>query len=303
MGCERIHTPFLQHFQFIHIRPPVVQGKGALADFGHVIQVDFGGDDPRLVRRPGNYRAPGIHDQRIPVGGEPGLLPHLVGSDYVTFILDGPGPDQHFPVVLPGVHGEIGRDSENLRPFQGHDPEHLSEPDIVADGQAQFPPFRIPQGKCLPRAHPVAFPAGYPVGQHHVKGMELGIFGGQGSVRAHQEGGVEGTGRVFRIAFINAPGFQPDSQFPGQFRHLPEGGTSRDGFCFSGHIPADVVHGFRQHHQTGSPGGRLPDIAFGRSQIGIFIILGVHLDSSSNEFGHSSLLSAGQQTCTATVSL
>ena len=200
-------------------------------------------------------------------------------------------------MIFSGIDGEVGGHRKNLRPIQCHQSEDLSEADIIADGKAQFPQFRIRRRQSISRTHPVAFPAGNPVGQHYIKGMELGIFGGQSAVRPNQERSVEGTGRICRIAFVDAAGFQPDAQFPGQSRHFLEGRAKRNRFRFPSNISSNIIHGLRQHYQSSSPGSGFPDIPFSHSQVGTFIVLGIHLDGSSNEFGHVVLLSAWQSAC------
>ena len=66
-----------------------------------------------------------------------GRTPDLARSDDEDLVLDGPGPEQEFPVGRAGGGGEGGRDRHDRGPRQGHDPVELGEPEVVAEGQAE----------------------------------------------------------------------------------------------------------------------------------------------------------------------
>ena len=121
-------------------------------------------------------------------------------------------------------------------------------------------PGRFRHSQFLPWAHPVAFPAGNPVGQYHIKRMELGVFGSQCSVRTDQKSGVKGTGRIFRIAFIDASGFQPQIQLTGQAGQPLESRSPRGWLPLPEPYPGRCSSWIPAVPPAGLPGRQLPRI-------------------------------------------
>ena len=71
------------------------------------LEVQAGINHPFSVRGLGQDQPPGVHDEGAAVAAPAGgVLPPLGGGYQVGQVFDGPGPQQHLPVVPAGGHGE-----------------------------------------------------------------------------------------------------------------------------------------------------------------------------------------------------
>jgi hypothetical protein len=64
-------------------------------------------------------------------------LPDLAGADDEDLVLHRPGPQQQLPVGGPVPAVNAAGTAIDRGPAQGHDPVHLGEAEVVADGEAQ----------------------------------------------------------------------------------------------------------------------------------------------------------------------
>ena len=84
------------------------------------------------------HGTPRIDHHAAAKAGTPWLVvADLAGRCHVALVLDRPGPQQHLPVVPPGVQHEGGGHHQQLRPAgDGQVPVQLGEAQVVADRQA-----------------------------------------------------------------------------------------------------------------------------------------------------------------------
>ena len=92
------------------------RGRGSAGGLTDPIEVQFSRDDGDGVGRLGDHRPPWIDDHRATEGGLARWPADLRRRQHVGAVLDGPGPQQHLPVVAPGPLREVGRDGQDLAP-------------------------------------------------------------------------------------------------------------------------------------------------------------------------------------------
>ena len=112
---------------------------------------------PDAVGRLGEDRPPRVdHHAAAEAGAARLVVADLAGRHHEALVLDRPRPQQHLPVVPPGVHHERRRHHQQLRAAgDGQLPVELREAQVVADRQADRSPRRPPPPARCP-GRPVA---------------------------------------------------------------------------------------------------------------------------------------------------
>src|SRR5690606_19926189 len=114
------------------------------------------------------------------VAGAAGIVvADLGGGRDVAEVLDGPGPQQHLPVVAPGVQHERGRDQQQARAVGGQAPVQLGEPQVVADRQPDPYPVDVDGHGRVAGGDGVGLVEGDPSGDLDVVQVDLPVGGDQ----------------------------------------------------------------------------------------------------------------------------
>ena len=93
----------------------------------------------RSHRHPGvsQHGAPGVDHQGVAVALAPAVVEaRLGGGDHIGRVFDGPGLQQHLPMVLAGKGREGGGHHQHVRPGAGQMAVELREAHVVTDRDA-----------------------------------------------------------------------------------------------------------------------------------------------------------------------
>ena len=242
------------------------------------VQVEVGDGEPGTVRHLGEDRPPRVDHHAAAEAGAAGVVvAGLTGRRHVALVLDRPRPQQHLPVVPPGVHHERRRDHQQVsrrRRWRAAGTARGSAGRSRSTGPTRSPSTSTTTG-FVPGRDRRGLPVGDPAGDLHVVQMDLAVARGQAPVAVEDQRGVPGVRRV-RAGLVERAGDHPDASrraapaknCPPRRRPAPAGASRRRG------------RGSRRTPEggRGPRRRRRPDQqGLGGGQVGLPVVAGVEL--------------------------
>lgn len=269
----------------------MLQGRQRGSDSRKDVRIDLRQADPGAVGAASNDHAPWIDDHRVPIA-RPAfeMVPGLCGCDDPAEVLDRPGPDERFPVILSGEERECGRDQQYL----GASPRELSvqlrETEVVADRHAEACERRVGNDDLVTGFDLTALANRRSVIKVDVEEMDLPIGGVDLAVRTDQNRRVSNPVRVGRT-FPKASELKPDSELTGApGEKLDDVAVERLGGLDLDSVRSEELRVLWCRDELGAPGDRFIDQLDRLLEVVLPVRGRVHLDRGRNETLHGSIV-------------